>query len=529
MLAELCYQLDFEEQTGEIDEKDKPEITSDKEVFENLISNFEAEINHAESQSSMSITSKVDLGNQVSHQDIPRLLETESHSAEEEKDAIDKNQLINVFDQRTPVFDLLAARLVTESPFRGAFVDTGAQKSVIGKPQAQAYCKEARIPFKPKPRHGRRLYKFGDRKFEGMGLLEIRIPVTDDFFLSFDVEVVNVDVPLLIGLEFLDTFKVSIDLANDRMLSRGGEWEIHLKTDQGHLFVVWNVQADILFTLPELRKCHRHFYHPESQRLFAILRRSRREECSPQILQQLEEIERSCDVCQRMAKGPNRFRVTLPQNDIIFNRTLSCDLFTIEGKITLHIVDRDTKFNAAAFLNAKTSEEVWKVYQTIWSNRYAGHPVELHVDSGPQFVSNRFRNLCQLAGISLKISGVESHNSIGVGERYHSFLRRIYQKVIREHPNINNDAALEIAVRVLNDTAGPNGLVPTLLVFGVMPRMPIRPMELPSQLERMTAIHAARKELSQSIASHRVTQALQRNTPSASMSSLKIGDEVLVY
>ena len=146
-----------------------------------------------------------------------------------------------------------------------------------------------------------------------------------------------------------------------------------------------------------------------------------------------------------------------------------------------------------------------------------------------QFVSNRFRNLCQLDGISLKISAVESHNSNDVGERYHSSLRRIYQKVVRKHPNINNDAALEVAVRVLNDTAGPNGLVLTLLVFGVMPRMPIRPMELPSQLERMTAIHAARKELSQLIASHRVTQALQRNTPSASISSLKIGDEDLVY
>ena len=190
--------------------------------------------------------------------------------------------------QRTPVFDLLAARLVTESPFRGACVDTGAQKSVIGKPQAQAYCKGAPIPFKPKLRHARRLYKFGDRKFEGMRLLKIRILVIDDFFLSFEVEIVNVDVPLLIGLERLDTFKVSIDLANDRMLSRDGEWEIHLKRDQGHLFVIWNVQAGILVTLPELRKCHRHFYHPNSQRLFAILRRSRREEFSPQILQQLE-------------------------------------------------------------------------------------------------------------------------------------------------------------------------------------------------------------------------------------------------
>lgn len=226
-----------------------------------------------------------------------------------------------------------------------------------------------------------------------------------------------------------------------------------------------------------------------------------------------------------MAKGPGRFRIRLPSGEIIFNGTLCCDIFTIEGNTILHIVDRDTKFNAATFLNAETSEEVWKMYQTIRSNRCTGHLVELHVDSRPQFISNRFRNLCQLAGISLKISGVESHNSFGVCERYHSYLRRIYRKVVGEHPSTNNDAALKIAVRVLNDTAGPNGLVPTLLVFGLMPQMPIIPLQLPSQMERMAAIHAARKELSQTIASTRVTQALTRQTPSASMSSLKIGDE----
>lgn len=73
-------------------------------------------------------------------------------------------------------------------------------------------------------------------------------------------------------------------------------------------------------------------------------------------------------------------------------------------------------------------------------------------------------------------------------------------------------------MRVLNEIAGPKGLVPTLLVFGLMLRVPIRPMELPSQKETMTERHAARKELFRAMESASVKEALSEQTPSASMS-----------
>lgn len=37
--------------------------------------------------------------------------------------------------------------------------------------------------------------------------------------------------------------------------------------------------------------------------------------------------------------------------------------------------------------------------------------------------------------------------------------------------NIKNDMMLQMAVEAINDAAGPDGLVLTLLVFGVYPRM----------------------------------------------------------
>ena len=67
----------------------------------------------------------------------------------------------------------------------------------------------------------------------------------------------------------------------------------------------------------------------------------------------------------------------------------------------------------------------------------------------------------------------EAYNALSVGERYHAPLRRIYLKIRLQYPTLEKDVALTIALMGLNNTAGPEGLTPTLLVFGTVPRLPI--------------------------------------------------------
>ena len=52
-----------------------------------------------------------------------------------------------------------------------------------------------------------------------------------------------------------------------------------------------------------------------------------------------------------------------------------------------------------------------------------------------------------------------------------------------------------MAVKAINDTAGPNGLVPTLLVFGAYPRMNELDPPTPSITDRAAAIHKAMEEI----------------------------------
>ena len=92
---------------------------------------------------------------------------------------------------------------------------------------------------------------------------------------------------------------------------------------------------------------------------------------------------------------------------------------------------------------------------------------------------------------------VEAHNSIGKVERYHNPLRRAY-KIIRaelKDEGIDDEVCLQMAVKAINDTAGPNGLVLILLVFGAYPRMTSADPLLPSIVKRSKAIQDAIREL----------------------------------
>jgi hypothetical protein len=60
---------------------------------------------------------------------------------------------------------------------------------------------------------------------------------------------------------------------------------------------------------------------------------------------------------------------------------------------------------------------------------------------------------------------------IGIVERYHGLVRRIYQILCVELLDLSKEATLQIAFKAINDTAGPDRLVSTLLAFRAYPRM----------------------------------------------------------
>jgi len=71
--------------------------------------------------------------------------------------------------------------------------------------------------------------------------------------------------------------------------------------------------------------------------------------------------------------------------------------------------------------------------------------------------------------IKVKEVPIKAHNSVRKVEWYYTLLRRVYKIISLELEDISEELTLQIAVKAINDSASPDGLVPILLVFSAYP------------------------------------------------------------
>lgn len=81
----------------------------------------------------------------------------------------------------------------------------------------------------------------------------------------------------------------------------------------------------------------------------------------------------------------------------------------------------------------------------------------------------------------------------------------------------------------MNDTIGENGLVPSFLVFGIIPRFTIISPTLPSQAEWMKLLAKSQMEMNAIVPERRISTALSKNVSAAADQGYYPGNEVLFY
>jgi len=86
--------------------------------------------------------------------------------------------------------------------FMGGVLDTGAQRTVIGLNQAQAYCRDQRIPLSLSKSWAR--FKFASHVTNALGSMVILLPTPKDT-IRLHVDVVKDNIPLLIGMDSMDS------------------------------------------------------------------------------------------------------------------------------------------------------------------------------------------------------------------------------------------------------------------------------------------------------------------------------------
>jgi hypothetical protein len=91
---------------------------------------------------------------------------------------------------------------------------------------------------------------------------------------------------------------------------------------------------------------------------------------------------------------------------------------------------------------------------------------------------------------------VKADHFIGKIEKYHALVKRAFEIITANLGNtITPEHMLQMAVKAVNDTAGHNGLVPTLLVFGTFSRISHESPPSPSITARGEAMRKAMAEL----------------------------------
>jgi hypothetical protein len=154
------------------------------------------------------------------------------------------------------------------------------------------------------------------------------------------------------------------------------------------------------------------------------------------------------------------------------------------------------------------------------------------MDAGTNFVGNEFVNNARILAIEIEEIPVKAHHLIGKVERYHGPIRRAFEIITADLDNdVISDNALQMAVKAVKDTAGPNGLVPTLLLFETYPRLSLSLPPFPSITARAAAVRKAMAEVRKLKAERQMAEVFAtRNGPSvAEIAQLPLQNEVRIW
>lgn len=150
-------------------------------------------------------------------------------------------------------------------------------------------------------------------------------------------------------------------------------------------------------------------------------------------------------------------------------------MFYLEGKTILRVAEKAAHFQFARWLSDMSSETIWKTFRMLWIDVYFGLSDIVVYDVGKDFLGSAFQANTDMLHIRTRSVQTKSANSISVVEHYHAHVRRAYRIIKGKAPDLDNEATKQATVKSGRSWVGPDGLVPTLLVFGA-----ISCFELPS-------------------------------------------------
>lgn len=236
---------------------------------------------------------------------------------------------------------------------------------------------------------------------QSLGPCVIQIPCPTGL-LEIHVEIVEIDIPLLFGLDAMDQHRLQVLTVTNELKCVGiGDqlgWSQPVCRRDDHVcfdFTLPTIEQAMFYTQSQLKRLHRHLYHPSAGKLYNLLKKIDADDLPADTRETLEQISKLCRTCQQIANKPHRFRIRFP-DDIVFNRELRLYLmFLDDRRPVLHVVDAGTTFQAATFLSGEEYTSVWNAFLVCWSRLFVGDPEKIAANAGSCFASAAFMQACR--------------------------------------------------------------------------------------------------------------------------------------
>lgn len=183
--------------------------------------------------------------------------------------------------------------------------------------------------------------------------------------------------------------------------------------------------------------------------------------------QTVTSIINTCETCKRMKydRRPFKPKLQLTQTQTKPFQELFIDLFSIEGKYYLTIIDSFSKLAQALEIPDRSTPEVARALIKYFS--FYGVPSKISSDPGSEFNNKLMKELLSFYKVDIHIGTPNNPNSMGLIERFHSTILEIYRLAKYERKFTDAATVMTYAIMAYNDTIhSVTGLTPFEVVFG---------------------------------------------------------------
>ena len=150
----------------------------------------------------------------------------------------------------------------------------------------------------------------------------------------------------------------------------------------------------------------------------------------PGVTTEVKEMVKGCDLCQKYQAAQEKLPLMQPDLATRPWEKLGTDIYELNGRHYLLVVDYYSKFPITRLLNDITAATVCDHFSSIFSEH--GRPDTILADFGSQYISEKFRTKCKNSNITLLFSSPYHHQANSLAERTVRTMKSLLKKAIED-------------------------------------------------------------------------------------------------